>query len=79
LRQGTEKSEKSYQIEQPFFIQFALSILIICSILAGFVLSDLFNPNNDFFNFTNFSRLNKRLSMDKYPVNSLFFENEFLP
>ena len=38
-------------IEQPFFIRFVLSSLIIGSIISGYVLSDIFSVTNNFFYF----------------------------
>lgn len=81
LRQGTEKISTFQQINQPFFIQIALSILIICSIFGGYCLSDLFSPNNDFLYYTNhaFNSTRKYVIFDKHIISAVFLQNEFLP
>lgn len=72
LRQGTVHKEEMRvaNFEQPFFIQFALGILMIGSIFSGYFLSDLFSVTNNFFN-QGYASINA--------VHAIYFENELLP
>ncbi len=74
LRQSTVRSVelRTSSIEQPFFIQLALGILMIGSIFSGYFLSDVFAITNDVF-----FHGNDLVSHEE--LRSVHCENEFLP
>jgi proton-translocating NADH-quinone oxidoreductase chain L len=87
LRQGTlhlSKIHRQMDISQPFFIQFAISCLLVGSLFSGYFISDLFNSLNIWgvsLNFI-FSHIpNAVQSIAGYSLEARFsyFENEFLP
>ena len=78
IRKGAYQLRKPLPLDftQPFFIQFALGVLMIGSIFFGYLLSDLFSPTSDFFYYTNYNpSLNPAASSFSY----FYFENEFMP
>lgn len=74
LRQGAvhRTDLRSTGFDQPFFIQFALGVLMVGSIFSGYFLSDIFAITNDFF-------FHGHDSINNEEVRGVHFENEFLP
>ena len=78
IRKGAYQLQKPLPLDfsQPFFIQFALSVLMVGSIFVGYSLSDLFSPTSDFFYYTNY---NPSLNAAPSSYTYFYFENEFMP
>lgn len=77
IRKGVYQLRKPVPLtfKQPFFIQIALSVLMIGSIFIGYLLSDLFSPTNDFFYYTNYGpNLNAASNIYTY----FYSENEYI-